>query len=291
MSEPRRERPTALITGGSKGIGLSLAWEFARHGHDLVLVARDEKALARASAEIESGIGVKVRTKAVDLSRIDAPEELFRWTENAGIQVDVLVNNAGIGDLGTFAESSPDRQMSMVRLNVLSLTSLTHLFLKPMLTRGKGRILNVASIVAYFAGGSNWATYVASKAYVLSFTRGLAAELRGTGVTATALSPGTTETGFVSDARVGITRAYRWLPKVSTKRVAKVAYRAAMNGRTTVVPGLINKALAFLGELHPRTVAQGVFSFLSRTASTNHVPRVNNPERVTMTQASQRQEQ
>ncbi len=291
MSEPERKRPTALITGGSKGIGLALAWEFAQNGHDLVLAARDEKALARASAEIESETGVEVSTRALDLSRIDAPEELFRWTENASIQVDVLVNNAGIGDHGAFAESDLDRQLSMLTLNTQSLTSLTHLFLKPMLARGRGRILNVASVVAYFAGGPNWATYVASKAYVLSFTRGLAAELRGTGVTATALSPGTTETGFVSDARVGITRAYRWLPKVPTKRVAKVGYRAAMNGRTTVVPGLINKVLAFLGELHPRTVAQGVLSFLSRTASTNHVPRVNNPERVTTAQASQRQEQ
>lgn len=288
MSERRAERPTALITGGSKGIGPSLAWEFARHGHDLVLVARDEKALARASAQIESKTGVKGSTKSLDLSRIDASEELFRWVENAGIQVDVLVNNAGIGDHGTFAESDLDRQLSMLRLNVLSLTSLTHLFLKPMLAPGKGRILNVASVVAYFAGGPNWATYVASKAYVLSFTRGLAAELRGTGVTATALSPGTTETGFVSDARVGITRAYRWFPKVSTKRVAKLGYRAAINGRTTVVPGLLNKVLAFLGELHPRTVAQGVFSFLSRNASANHVSHVDNQQRVATTQVSQR---
>ena len=118
-------------------------------------------------------------------------------------------------------------------------------------------------VVAYFAGGSNWAGYVASKTYVLSFTRGLAAELRGTGVTVTVLSPGTAATDFVSDARVGNTRAYRWLPKVSTKHVAEVGYRAAMNGRTTVVPGLINSLLAFLGELQPRGLAQGVFSFLS----------------------------
>ena len=263
MSERKTVRSTALITGGSKGIGLALAWEFARHGHDLVLVARHKETLDRASFEIRNKAGVRVYARSLDLSRTDAPEKLFRWVEETGIRVDVLVNNAGMGDHGLFADSTLERQMSMLKLNTQSLTSLTHLFLNPMLKRGGGRILNVASIVAYFAGGSNWAGYVASKTYVLSFTRGLAAELRGTGVTVTVLSPGTAATDFVSDARVGNTRAYRWLPKVSTKHVAEVGYRAAMNGRTTVVPGLINSLLAFLGELQPRGLAQGVFSFLS----------------------------
>ncbi|MEN8177736.1 MAG: SDR family oxidoreductase [Pseudomonadota bacterium] len=266
------DRPTALITGGSKGIGLELAREFARHGHDLVLVARDEHGLKQAAAGIEDETGVRVTTHALDLTRDAAMEELFK--SMAATQVDVLVNNAGIGDSGPFAESDPDRQMAMLRLNVLSLTRLTHHFLQPMLARGYGRILNVASLVGYFAGGPNWISYVASKSYVLSFTRGLAGELRGTGVTITALCPGASATNFVVDAHVAETRTYRWLPKVSIPRVARAGYRATMAGRTTVIPGSINMVLAFLGELHPRSIAMAVFAFLSRRVSNPGLPRI-----------------
>ncbi len=264
MTGPTHRRPTALVTGGSKGIGLALAREFARNGHDLFLVARKKEALKRAATELEHEVGVAVKTYAIDLARPGASEELFHYAQAAGIHVDVLVNNAGLGAHGAFAESDRDRTHAMLDLNVVSLTSLTHLFLKPMLARGEGRVINVASVVAYFAGGPQWAAYVASKAYVLSFSRGLAVELRGTGVTVTALAPGATATDFVADAGVGSTRVYRWLPKVSVERVASTAYRSAMKGRTTVVPGILNKVLAFLGELHPRSVALAVFALLSR---------------------------
>lgn len=263
MSDLRQWHLTALITGGSKGIGLALAREFARHGHDLVLVGREQVALDRAATSLRHRYAVTVSTRAVDLSRHNAPAELFHWAEEAGIQIDVLVNNAGLGDHGAFAESDLDRQMAMLNLNMLSLTAMTHWFLKPMIARGQGRILNVASVMAYFAGGPQWASYVASKAYVLSFSRGLATELHGTGVSVTALSPGTTATDFVGNANVGNTRAYRWLPKVSVNHVARAGYRATVRGRQTVVPGIFNKVLAFLGELHPRIIAQGVFTFLS----------------------------
>ncbi|MBW1876638.1 MAG: SDR family NAD(P)-dependent oxidoreductase [Deltaproteobacteria bacterium] len=237
MTSPTHRRPTALVTGGSKGIGLALAREFARNGYDLLLVARKKEALKKAATEIEDASGVAVRTYAIDLAGPDAPEELFHYVHEAGIHVDALINNAGLGAHGAFAQSDRSRTNAMLGLNVVSLTSLTHLFLKPMLARGEGRIINVASVVAYFAGGPQWAAYVASKAYVLSFSRGLAAELRGTGVTVTALAPGSTATDFVADAGVGSTRVYRWLPKVSVERIARTAYRSAMKGRTTVVPG------------------------------------------------------
>ena len=266
MSKAKNERSTALITGGSRGIGLALAREFARGGHDLVLVARDPKALEEAAAALQAETGVAVSTYALDLSQRDAASDVFRRVAAAGVRVDVLVNNAGLGDHGAFVESDLERQSSMLDLNIRSLTALTRLFLEPMVARGRGRILNVASVVAYFAGGPGWATYVASKAYVLSFTRGLAAELRGTGVTVTALSPGTTGTDFVDRAGVASTRVYRWLPKASPERVARAGYRGVMRGRTSVVPGIFTKVLAFLGELHPRSVAQGVFAFLSRAA-------------------------
>ncbi len=264
MTTLTRRPATALVTGGSKGIGLALAREFARQGYDLVLVARKKEALEDAASQIETEIGVAVRTYAIDLAGPGAPEELFHYLQEAGIHVDVLINNAGLGAHGAFAESDRDRTNSMLNLNVVSLTSLTHLFLKPMLARDEGRIINVASVVAYFSGGPQWAAYVASKAYVLSFSRGLAAELRGTGVAVTTLAPGSTATDFVADAGVGSTGVYRWLPKVSVERIASAAYRSAMKGRTTVVPGILNKVLAFLGELHPRSVALAVFSLLSR---------------------------
>ena len=266
MPEPTR-RPIALVTGGSKGIGLALAGEFARHGHDLILVARDEAALERVASDLRQTTGAAVYSYAGDLSLPDTPEQLIRWVSDTDLQVDVLVNNAGIGDHGNLATTDPLRLRKMLGVNVAAMTELTRLLLGPMLLRGYGRILNVASVTAYFAGGPHWASYVASKAYVLSFTRGLHNELEGTGVTATALSPGTTSTDFVDDSGVGRTRAYRWLPQMSVEDVARAGYRATVRGKKEVVPGLANKVLAFLGELYPRGVAQGVFGFLSRSAT------------------------
>ncbi len=262
MPEPTRP-PVALVTGGSKGIGLALAGEFARHGHDVILVARDEAALERAASDLRRTTQAAVYIYAGDLSREETPQQLLRWVGDAGLQIDVLVNNAGIGDHGNLVTTDPVRLRTMLRLNIEGMTELTRLFLEPMLRRGRGRILNVASVTAYFAGGPHWASYVASKAYVLSFTRGLQAELEGTGVMVTALSPGTTATDFVGDSGVGRIRAYRWLPQLSVEDVAEAGYRAIARGKKEVVPGLANKVLAFLGELHPRGVAQRVFGFLS----------------------------
>lgn len=260
------ERRTVLVTGGSKGLGLELAREFARRGYDLVLVARSQMDLDRAATSLKSEGGCRVFTYAVDLARDQGPRMLFDWVKDAGIDVHVLVNNAGIGSYGTFASIEPDRQLAMLRLNVLSLTALTQLFLPSMLERRSGHILNVASLVAYFPAGPLWTCYVASKHYVLAFSRGLAAELSGSGVSATALCPGPLTTDHAVDAGVSETRVYRWLPKVSVERVARAGVRAALNGRTVVVPGVVNRINAFLGELPPRAIAQAVFSFLSRRA-------------------------
>lgn len=270
-------RPTALITGGSKGIGIELAKEFARHEHDLVLVARNQAGLQHAADELRNDYDCRVTSFALDLAVDDAPAELFRRMQAKAIRVDVLVNNAGTGDYGPFADSDLDRQITMLRINILGLTALTRLFLPGMIECGHGRILNVASVVAYFAGGPNWASYVASKHYVLAFTRGLSKELSGTGVTATSLCPGPTATDFVSHAGVGSARVYRWVPKISPSGVARAGYRAAVAGRTTVVPGLINKILAFLGELPPRAIALIVFAFLSKGAAAPREVNLSNP--------------
>lgn len=263
-------RPTALITGGSRGIGIELAKQFARHGHDLVLVARSETDLELAANKLKNEFGCDVATLSLDLATDGAPAELSRQVQAKGIRVDVLVNNAGTGEYGPFVDSELSRQLDMLRVNILSLTALTRLFLPGMLERGSGRILNVASLVAYFSGGPNWASYLASKQYVLAFTRGLAKELSGTGVSITALCPGPTATDFVDRADVGGTRVYRWIPKVSPTRTACVAYRATMARRVTVVPGFINTFFAFLGELPPRIIAQTVLALLlHRPTSSN----------------------
>ncbi len=262
-----RGRPTALITGGSKGIGLELAKQFAQHGHDLVLVARDRRDLERAAGELRGHNRCAVTPIRLDLAADDAPAELARELRSRDIQIDVLVNNAGVGDHGPFAESDPDRLSAMLKLNILSLTALTRQFLPGMIARGRGRILNLSSVVAFFAGGPQWTGYVASKHYVLAFSRGLRGELSGTGVTVTALCPGPTATDFVAHSGAGRSRVYRWVPKMSPSAIARAGYRAVMAGKIFIAPGPVNKLFAFLGELPPRGIAQAVFAFLSRANS------------------------
>ena len=258
------KRPTALITGGSRGIGLALAKQFAQHGHDLVLVARNAADLERAVSELQHEHPCTVVPISLDLTADDAPSCLALELKRRDIQIDVLVNNAGVGDYGPLAQNAADRLSAMLKLNVVTLSALTRQFLPDMIARGRGRILNLASVVAYFAGGPGWSGYVASKHYVLAFTRGLSRELSGSGVSVTALCPGPAETDFIARSAVGGTRAYRWLPKTSVAATARAGYRAAMAGRTIVIPGLTNKLFAVLGELPPRGIAQAVFAYLLR---------------------------
>ncbi len=255
-------RPVALITGGSKGIGLELAKQFAHNGHDLVLVASGKKALKNAAEQLSADYGCMVTPVCLDLAAEGAPDNLFRQVQEQRLQINVLVNNAGIADFGPFSATDPQCLSAMLQLNVVALSLLTRLFLPGMIERGEGRILNVASVVAFFAGATNWAAYVASKQYTLALSRGLRGELHGAGVSVTALCPGPTTTAFVDRSGVGGTRSYRWLPKVNPSSVARAGYRGTMAGRFLVIPGLLNKINAFLGELPPRIIAQTALSFL-----------------------------
>ncbi|MEA2565364.1 MAG: uncharacterized protein QOD49_541, partial [Actinomycetota bacterium] len=189
--------PLALVTGASGGIGEELARILARHGYDLVLVARSADKLAALAERLELDHGIQVRAIAKDLARPDAAAEIHEWLAAEGLTVDVLVNNAGMGLLGKFAEIGIEGDVEMLRLNVEAPTLLTRLLLPSMLERGSGRILNLAS-TAGFQPGPLMAVYYATKAYVLSFSEALANEVAGTGVTVTALCPGPTETGFSS---------------------------------------------------------------------------------------------
>jgi short-subunit dehydrogenase len=248
----RRHPETALVTGASSGIGLEIARELAADGHTLALVARDRARLTALADELRSQHGIQA----------GAAENLWAALSEAGLTVDVLVNNAGVGLYGELQDLSLDALTAMQMINVVSLTTLTRLALPAMLARRHGRILNVASVVGYQPGGPRWAAYYGTKSYVLSFSKGLARELAGSGVSVTVLSPGLTRSAFEGKTGASETNLYRWVPQATAKSVAKAGYRAMMSGRRAVIPGLGTKLLAFAGELPPRAIALEVNHWL-----------------------------
>jgi len=241
---------TALITGASSGIGYELALLFAQDRFDCILVARNRDKLTELAARLESEFRVKTLVIAKDLSRPTAVDEIFEETTAAGLAVDVLVNNAGFPVFGLFNETDLQTELEMLQVNVIALTALTKLFLKGMVERRAGRILNLASTAA-FVPGPLMAVYYASKAYVLSFSQALANELQGTGVTVTALAPGPTRTGF---QKRGVMEDSRLVQGqiADAASVALAGYRGLMAGKTLVIPGLANKLIPWVGRLSPR---------------------------------------
>jgi uncharacterized protein len=247
------DRKTALVTGASSGIGLELSRLLAADGYDLILIARYIEGLNRVADEIKAHDGVRVRVIPKDLSGPAAAEELVREIEDESVEI--LVNNAGVGLAGPFAEVDTAKTEQMMQLNMVALTALTRRLLPSMLTRGQGQILNVASLAGYQPGGPGMAVYYATKAYVLSFSRALSRELRGTGVTVTALCPGPVRTAFEAKAGLGDTRIARWLRPMEARTVAWQGYRGMQRGQLVVIPGLLAKVLSFAGELPPRWIA------------------------------------
>ena len=238
--------PTTLITGASNGIGLELARIFARNGHSLILVARNRKRLEEIAAELRS---VPVQIVAKDLSRIGAAEELVQEAP----QCDVLVNNAGYTVFGKFAETSLADELGMMQLNMRTLVILTKLYLPAMIAAHSGRIMNVASTAA-FQPGPLMSLYYATKAFVLSFSEAIANELKGTGVTVTALCPGPTATGFQERGKMENSGLVKGKKIMDARTVAEAGYRALMAGKTVEIPGLQNKLLAQSVRLSPRSV-------------------------------------
>lgn len=259
-----RQRETALVTGASTGIGLELARVLAANGHPLVIVARDRERLQAAAAQLQTEYGISVRAFAKDLSEPGAAEGLWSGLSDASIRIDILVNNAGIGAYGEFQNQSLEDLERMQMLNVVALTTLARLAVPGMLARKHGRILNLASVVGYQPGGPRMAVYYATKSYVLSFSKGLARELDGSGVSVTALSPGLTKSSFEQKAGASGTALYKFLPQMSAKAVAIAGYRGMMRGRKVVLPGIATKILAFAGELPPRAIALKVNHLLLR---------------------------
>jgi len=248
-------RRTALVTGASSGIGLELARLLAEDGCDLVVVARSGQKLEEMARDFGHRYDVSVRPHAVDLSEPGVARALWSELEGEGVSIDILVNNAGVGLYGPLWEQAPDALDRMVELNVVALTSLTRQALPGMQKRRWGRILNVASVVGYQPGGPRMAAYYATKSYVLSFSKGLACELRGTGVSVTVVCPGLTKTPFEEKAGVQQTVLYRWVPAMAPDAVARAAYRGLKRQSRVVIPGLMAKLLAVAGELPPRGIA------------------------------------
>jgi short-subunit dehydrogenase len=248
---------TALITGASGGIGYELAKLFAKDHHNLVLVARSGAKLTQFADELQRRFGISVRTVAVDLASPDSPPLLFDQLQRDGIAVDILVNNAGYGMLGEFAAISTEESLGQIQLNVTALTHLTKLLLGPMVKRGSGKIMNVAS-TAGFQPGPRMAVYYATKAYVISFSEALANELAGKGVTVTCLCPGPTATGFASRAGNDKSRLFKQIRPMDAKTVALKGYRGLMAGKTLVIPGLRNWLLAESLRVSPRKVVTAV---------------------------------
>ena len=248
----------ALVTGASGGIGKELSMILARNGYDLIVAARRRKELEDLRDTIVSENGRDVEIIVCDLTDISSVDSM-------PTDVDILINNAGFGDLGPFVDCDPDKQIRMIDLNVRTLTALTRRIVPGMVSRGKGRILNVAS-VASFEPGPLMSVYYATKAYVLSFSEALHEELRGTGVTVTALCPGPTNTGFAKAANADGTNLFKEAAGADVVKVAEYGYRCMMKGKAVAVCGLLFKLSIFTVRLLPRCVVRRIVHWLqSRT--------------------------
>jgi short-subunit dehydrogenase len=251
-----QEIKTALITGASYGIGLELARIFAREGYNLVLVARSADKLRQLASELEKADNTRSLILATDLTEPGSPAYVLDQTTRAGIQVDVLVNNAGFGQYGLFVNNDLEECLRQIQLNVTTLTHFTRLYLPAMITRKSGRILNVASTAA-FQPGPLMAVYFATKAYVLHFSEALANEVEGTGVTVTCLCPGATKTEFHKRANA-LGQNLLKFGTMDAHTVAEDGYRALKDGKPVVISGLKNWLLAQSVRLAPRKLITAI---------------------------------
>ncbi len=248
-------RPVALVTGASGGIGEALGRRLAADGHDLVLAARSADKLSVLADQLIADHGIAVDVIASDLSQPGAAAALVAALE--GRAIDVLVNNAGVGLYGPFIESDPGQLAAMLQLNMVSLAELTRALVPAMVARGSGRVLQVASTAAFFPGPL-MAGYYATKAFVLSLSEALAHELRGTGVTVTALCPGPIATGFQAGADMGDSKLVKGKRLMSADECASYAVRAMKRGRVVAIPSMMNRVQVATPRFLPRRFVPGI---------------------------------
>jgi short-subunit dehydrogenase len=235
-----------VITGASAGLGADFARLFAADGHPLVLVARRRERLE----ELAASLPTETRIFVQDLAQPQAAARVNAFLDEQGIEPEVLVNNAGFGLRGAFAELDRERQLEMVRLNALVATDLMRRLLPGMIARGRGGVLNVASL-AGFQPGPNMGVYYATKAYLLHLSEAVAEETRGTGVTVSAFCPGPVATEFSDVAGLGNPAAYGFWT-MSSGKSARLGYRGFRRGRTVIVPGVVPRIARFLNWIVPR---------------------------------------
>ena len=247
-----------LVTGASSGFGEEFARQYAEQGHSLVLVARRLDRLQVLAETLRRRHGVEVVVEQVDLSDITAVVRLHERLDAKGIEVDVLINNAGHGLQGPFAETPLDAALAMVQLDIASLTAVTHVFAQDMRKRRRGKILLVASMLAY-QGVERFAVYAAAKAYVLRLGEALHREFKREGITVTTVCPGASETGFAAASKMKITPILKPL-MMKPAPVVRTAIRALRNGRMSVVPGFGNKFLVAFTWATPRWLHQAAMS-------------------------------
>lgn len=251
-----------LITGASSGIGEAFAHRLATESHDLVLVARSEKALHELCDELMLKHNITAHYIVADLTDSDAAERVFDETERHGFEIDWLINNAGYGSMGDFAELPLEKELKMIDLNVRTLVCLTHLYLQGMRSRRRGKIINVSSAAGY-QPVPYMAAYAATKAFVTSFSEGIAEENREFGIQVLALCPGSTKTNFF--AASDIDRPFELKGQQTAEEVVETAVRAVSSGRTKIVSGFVNSAVATVAKVLPTLVSRKVASKLLRS--------------------------
>jgi short-subunit dehydrogenase len=249
-SDPSLALPAVVITGGTEGIGLAFAKEFARDGHNLVLVARDKAKLDRTATELASAYAVEVKGTAQDLTTVEGCAGVEQAVRQFGFYADVLVNNAGVMASGFFQDADPAAMRRMIDLDVRAVVDLTSRFLPGMLARGRGGVLNVSSMMGFMPVPYE-AVYAASKAFVLSFSKALSYETWGTGVTISVVAPGVVSTALHAKAGGLNSRYLLWFPAWTPEQVAKIAYRRFKRGWSVTLPGIGNRLGALVMRFAP----------------------------------------
>ena len=245
---------TVLITGASSGIGREFAEIYAEKGYNLVITARRKEKLKEIKEKYPD---VKVDMIVCDLSLSESPDYLYETIKASGTLIDILINNAGFGLFGEFKDTDPAKEEEMIDLNIQALVKMTKLFMKDMVERNSGKILNVASMAA-FQPGPLMSVYYATKAFVLSFSQAVRNELRNTNVTISTLCPGPTVTEFEKSAELGNSKLFSTMKPVSARDVALIGYRGLEENKSVIIPGFINKLTIFFVRFIPRNMLANI---------------------------------